>query len=33
MTDSKFVYAFADGFAEGSAEMTDLLGGKGANLA
>ena len=33
MTDSKFVYAFADGFAEGSAEMTELLGGKGANLA
>jgi pyruvate,orthophosphate dikinase len=33
MKDSKFVYAFADGFAEGSAEMTDLLGGKGANLA
>ena len=33
MTKSKFVYAFADGFAEGSAEMTDLLGGKGANLA
>ena len=33
MTDSKFVYAFADGFAEGSADMTDLLGGKGANLA
>ena len=33
MTDSKFVYTFADGFAEGSAEMTELLGGKGANLA
>jgi len=33
MTDSKFVYAFADGFAEGSAQMTDLLGGKGASLA
>ena len=33
MTDSKFVYAFADGFAEGSAQMTDRLGGKGANLA
>ena len=33
MTDRKFVYAFADGFAEGSAQMTDLLGGKGANLA
>ena len=33
MTDSKFVYAFADGFAEGSAEMFDVLGGKGANLA
>ena len=33
MTNSKFVFAFADGFAEGSAEMTELLGGKGANLA
>ena len=33
MTDSKFVYAFADGFAEGRADMTDQLGGKGANLA
>jgi len=33
MATPKFVYAFADGFAEGSAEMTELLGGKGANLA
>ena len=33
MTDRKLVYAFADGFAEGRAEMKDLLGGKGANLA
>ena len=33
MTQRKFVYAFADGFAEGSAEDTALLGGKGANLA
>jgi pyruvate,orthophosphate dikinase len=29
----KWVYYFAAGEAEGSAEMTDLLGGKGANLA
>ncbi len=29
----KLVYAFANGKAEGSAEMKDLLGGKGANLA
>lgn len=33
MTERKFVYAFADGFAEGSAADTALLGGKGANLA
>ena len=33
MTQRKFVYVFADGFAEGSAEDTALLGGKGANLA
>ncbi len=33
MTQRKFVYAFADGFAEGSAADTALLGGKGANLA
>ena len=31
--DKKFVYSFGDGKAEGSAEMKDLLGGKGANLA
>ena len=30
---SKFVYTFGGGAAEGSAEMRDLLGGKGANLA
>lgn len=29
----KWVYEFGDGRAEGSAEMRDLLGGKGANLA
>lgn len=29
----KFVYRFAEGAAEGSAEMRNLLGGKGANLA
>ena len=29
----KWVYAFGDGKAEGKAEMRDLLGGKGANLA
>jgi pyruvate,orthophosphate dikinase len=29
----KWVYAFGDGKAEGRAEMRDLLGGKGANLA
>ncbi len=29
----KYVYFFADGKADGSAEMKDLLGGKGANLA
>ncbi len=29
----KFVYFFGNGFAEGSASMRDLLGGKGANLA
>ncbi len=31
--DKKFVYLFGDGKAEGSSEMKDLLGGKGANLA
>jgi pyruvate,orthophosphate dikinase len=30
---SKWVYSFGDGKAEGRAEMKDLLGGKGANLA
>jgi len=29
----KFIYFFGDGKAEGRAEMRDLLGGKGANLA
>src|SRR5437867_12823852 len=32
-TASKFVYRFGDGHADGSAEMKDLLGGKGAGLA
>ena len=30
---TKWVYAFGDGSAEGRADMRDLLGGKGANLA
>ena len=30
---TKWVYAFGDGKAEGEAEMRNLLGGKGANLA
>src|SRR5215471_11580313 len=30
---AKWVYAFGDGKAEGKAEMKNLLGGKGANLA
>jgi pyruvate, orthophosphate dikinase len=30
---AKWVYSFGDGAAEGSAEMKNLLGGKGANLA
>ncbi|KFB10728.1 pyruvate, phosphate dikinase [Nitratireductor basaltis] len=30
---AKWVYAFGDGKAEGSADQRDLLGGKGANLA
>lgn len=30
---AKWVYAFGDGSADGSAEMKNLLGGKGANLA
>ena len=29
----KWVYTFGDGQAEGKAEMKELLGGKGANLA
>src|SRR5436309_441200 len=34
MADShKYVYSFGGGKAEGKAEMKDLLGGKGANLA
>ena len=30
---AKFVYFFGNGKAEGKAEMKNLLGGKGANLA
>ncbi|MDH3476400.1 MAG: hypothetical protein OEM59_22200, partial [Rhodospirillales bacterium] len=30
---TKWVYSFGGGEAEGRAEMRDLLGGKGANLA
>ena len=30
---SKWVYSFGDGQAEGAADMRNLLGGKGANLA
>ena len=30
---TKWVYAFGDGKAEGRADMRNLLGGKGANLA
>ena len=33
MTDTKWVYTFGDGKAEGQADMKNLLGGKGANLA
>src|ERR1039457_1255780 len=33
MADTKYVYFFGDGKAEGNAEMKNLLGGKGANLA
>ena len=33
MTDIKRVYLFGDGKAEGKADMKNLLGGKGANLA
>jgi pyruvate,orthophosphate dikinase len=32
MSDNKHVYSFGGGSAEGSAEMKNLLGGKGANL-
>lgn len=30
---SKYIYRFGDGKAEGSADMKNLLGGKGAGLA
>jgi pyruvate,orthophosphate dikinase len=33
MSETKYVYTFADGKAEGNADMKNLLGGKGANLA
>ncbi|MBK6848972.1 MAG: pyruvate, phosphate dikinase [Proteobacteria bacterium] len=33
MSDAKYVYAFGAGKADGKAEMKNLLGGKGANLA
>ena len=33
MSDKKRVYTFGDGKAEGRADMRNLLGGKGANLA
>jgi len=33
MAEKKHVYSFGDGKADGSAEMRNLLGGKGANLA
>ena len=33
MSDTKWVYSFGDCSAEGSADMKNLLGGKGANLA
>ena len=33
MTEKKWVYSFGDGKAEGGANLRDLLGGKGANLA
>jgi pyruvate,orthophosphate dikinase len=33
MTGKKYAFAFGNGKAEGSAEMRNLLGGKGANLA
>ena len=31
--NTKWVYGFGDGTAEGNAAMKNLLGGKGANLA
>ena len=31
--EPKWVYAFAAGYVDGRANMTELLGGKGANLA
>ncbi len=33
MTNSKYVYFFGDGKADGNGKMKELLGGKGANLA
>ncbi len=33
MNDTKRVYTFGNGQAEGKADMKNLLGGKGANLA
>ncbi|PKQ06437.1 MAG: pyruvate, phosphate dikinase [Alphaproteobacteria bacterium HGW-Alphaproteobacteria-12] len=33
MVETKWVYSFGDGTAEGAAKLRDLLGGKGANLA
>ncbi|HEY7426676.1 MAG TPA: PEP/pyruvate-binding domain-containing protein, partial [Gemmataceae bacterium] len=33
MSESKYVYFFGGGKADGRADMKDLLGGKGANLA
>ena len=31
--ESKYIYTFGDGHAEGNTSMKELLGGKGANLA
>jgi pyruvate,orthophosphate dikinase len=33
LSSEKYVYFFGDGKAEGAAEMKNLLGGKGANIA
>jgi len=33
MPDAQLVYFFADGRADGTRDMADVLGGKGANLA